>query len=79
MTGLKPDGRKNDVAQARDQTLKRRLLFVVITVADARPTRMTPDFGGDEEKAESRSGKRRMLQRVGIGLRLAVEQHQPCV
>src|SRR5438105_258955 len=70
---------RSNVSQARHQTLKGRLLFVVIAVADASATGMTPDFGGDEEEPESGCGQRRMLQRVHVGLRLAVKEHEPGV
>ena len=50
---------RDDVSQARHQTLEGCLLFVVIAVADSCATGMTPDLGGDEEKAESGGRQRR--------------------
>ena len=49
----------------------------MVAVADARATGMAPDFGGDEEEPESGCGQRRMLQRVDVGLRVAVKEHEP--
>ena len=77
--GRETEWARDDVSQARHQTLEGCLLFVMVAVADAGATSMTPDLGGDEEKAESGGGQRRMLERVDVGLRFAVEQHQPSI
>src|SRR5579872_1885409 len=68
---------RDDVSQAGHQTLEGCLLFVMIAVADAGATRMTPDLGGDEDETESSRGQGRMLERIHVGLGLAVEQHEP--
>ena len=51
----------------------------MVAVADASAAGMTPDFSSDEEKPESGCGQRRMLQRVHVGLGLAVKEHEPGV
>src|SRR6266540_5338827 len=52
---------------------------LMIAVADSHPAGVTPDFGGQKQKAQPRSRQRCMLQFTGAGLLLPVEQHQPTV
>jgi len=51
----------------------------VVAVAHSSAAGVTPDLGGHKEEAEPRGRQGRVPQRSGVGLRLAVEQHQPAV